>query len=115
MSTPWNLSLQRILNSITIRVGSRKGGRLLWRVSEPNVRNGTRTNRNLPGRILIPGSLKVFPLQKDGVLYGALQHGIHRFESLNASGEYQRGDIARFTHLWILENGRVESTQRNEL
>ncbi len=54
-------------------------------------------------RILLDGSLEVFPLYKKGVLYGAIQHGIHRFEFLNNQGEYQRGDTARFTHLWVLE------------
>ena len=53
-------------------------------------------------RILIDNSLEVFPLYENGVLYGAIQHGIHRFESLNEQGEYQRGDTAKFTHLWVL-------------
>ncbi|NER15716.1 nuclear transport factor 2 family protein [Spongiivirga citrea] len=55
-------------------------------------------------RILIPGSLKVFPLRKNGVLYGAIQHGEHSFSSLNNDGVYVPGDIAKFTHVWILEN-----------
>ena len=56
-------------------------------------------------RILIEDSLEVFPLYDDGELYAAIQHGIHRFEFLNSQGEYQKGDTARFTHLWILEEG----------
>ena len=55
-------------------------------------------------RILIENSLRVFPLRKDGALYGAIQEGMHRFEFLNGQQEYQQGDIARFTHLWILED-----------
>lgn len=55
-------------------------------------------------RILIANSLEVFPLYKDGVLYGAVQHGIHRFESLDKDNSYERGDIAKFTHVWIKEN-----------
>lgn len=55
-------------------------------------------------RILIPNSLEVYPLYKDGKLYGAIQHGIHRFESLNAQNEYRRGDTAKFTHLWIKDS-----------
>ncbi len=54
-------------------------------------------------RILLPSSLEVFPLYKEQVLYGAIQHGKHRFEFLNEDQKYQRGDIARFTHLWIIE------------
>ncbi len=52
-------------------------------------------------RILVPGSLEVYPLYKHGTLYGAIQHGRHRFEFLNDKGNYQKGDIARFTHIWI--------------
>ena len=55
-------------------------------------------------RILIPSSLKVFPLYKNGELYGAIQHGIHRFESLDKDKKYTKGDVAKFTHVWILEN-----------
>lgn len=54
-------------------------------------------------RILLENSLSVYPLRKDGILYGAIQHGMHRFEFLNENKEYQKGDIARFTHLWVLE------------
>ena len=57
-------------------------------------------------RILFPKSLEVHPLKNNGVLYGAIQHGMHEFEFLNGNGEYQKGDIARFTHLWILEQGK---------
>jgi hypothetical protein len=57
-------------------------------------------------RILFPKSLEVYPLKNNGVLYGAIQQGMHEFEFLNGSGEYQKGDIARFTHIWILEEGK---------
>jgi len=55
-------------------------------------------------RILIANSLEVFPLYKNGVLYGAIQHGIHRFESLDNDKVYQKGDIAKFTHVWVKDN-----------
>ncbi|WP_036194748.1 nuclear transport factor 2 family protein [Maribacter antarcticus] len=55
-------------------------------------------------RILIANSLEVYPLYKNGELYGAIQHGIHRFESLDKDNCYQRGDIAKFTHVWVKEN-----------
>ncbi len=58
-------------------------------------------------RILVPESLEVYPLYRNGELYGAIQHGIHTFEFLNEKGEYQKGDIAKFTHVWIKdEEGR---------
>lgn len=56
-------------------------------------------------RILLENSLQVFPLYDQGKLYGAIQHGVHRFEFLNDKKEYQKGDTARFTHVWILEEG----------
>lgn len=57
-------------------------------------------------RILIEGSLEVYPLHKDnGELYGAIQHGVHRFVFLNENKEYQQGDIAKFTHVWMLKDG----------
>ncbi len=54
-------------------------------------------------RILFDKSLEVFPLYKEGELYGAIQHGIHRFEFLDGQ-QYQKGDIAKFTHVWVKEN-----------
>ena len=57
-------------------------------------------------RILVPNSLEVYPMFNDGKLYGAIQHGVHTFEFLNDKGEYQKGDIAKFTHVWILDEGR---------
>ena len=55
-------------------------------------------------RILVPGSLEVYPLYRNGQLYGAIQHGVHTFEFLNDQGEYQKGDIAKFTHVWVLKD-----------
>ncbi len=56
-------------------------------------------------RILVNNSLEVFPLYKQGELYGAIQHGVHKFEFLDENQEYQQGDIAKFTHIWVKENG----------
>jgi len=69
-----------------------------------NCKNWNSAEPQPSKRILIKGSLKVFPLYKDGELYGAIQHGIHRFESLNKNKKYVKGDIAKFTHVWIKEN-----------
>jgi len=56
-------------------------------------------------RILMDGSLEVYPLYKGEELYGAIQHGVHRFEFLNDKNEYQKGDIAKFTHVWVIKDG----------
>lgn len=55
-------------------------------------------------RELIPGSTQVFPLYENGKLYGAIQYGEHRFyEFMN--GKERFASTAKFTHVWILENG----------
>ena len=57
-------------------------------------------------RELVPGSLVVHRLEKNGVLYGAIQMGEHRFYALEpGKPEYLTGH-ALFTHLWLLENGQ---------
>ncbi|TNE65971.1 MAG: nuclear transport factor 2 family protein [Bacteroidetes bacterium] len=56
-----------------------------------------------PIRKLVAGSLEVFPLYQEGVLYGAIQRGVHDFY-ISEPGKvlYQTG-TARFTHVWILD------------
>jgi len=55
-------------------------------------------------RELIKESLKVFPLYDNGVLYGAIQEGEHRFFEKNGDQPEKPGSVAKFTHLWVLEN-----------
>ena len=55
-------------------------------------------------RELVEGSLEVFPLYDNGVLYGAIQNGKHRFFEKNSNQPEKTGSIAKFTHLWILNN-----------
>lgn len=56
-------------------------------------------------RHIVKDSLKVYPLYKKEVLYGAIQHGVHSFSSLDQNQTYVKGDIAKFTHVWVLKNG----------
>jgi hypothetical protein len=53
-----------------------------------------------------PETSKVFPLQKNGVTYGAVLSGEHYFY-INDSGkpEYRDG-MAKFFHVWMLKNGK---------
>lgn len=62
-------------------------------------------------RELVDGSTKIYPLYKKGVLYGAIQTGIHQFyENVAAKNEPLKPENeklvgkARFTHVWVLEN-----------
>ena len=57
-------------------------------------------------RELLEGSLEVFPLYDGDKLYGALQKGIHRFFEGPAGKPEVPGSTARFTHLWLMEDGK---------
>jgi len=65
-----------------------------------NSNNTTKSRREL-----IKGSLEVFPLKHNGKIYGALQNGIHQFYETTNDIEVA-GSIAKFSHLWIIENGK---------
>ena len=58
-----------------------------------------------PVRKLIPGTFKVFELKKNGELYGAIQQGEHEFYIKEEGKELYKTGFARFTHLWLLEDG----------
>ncbi len=55
-------------------------------------------------RELVAGSLEVFELKNNGEVYGAIQKGVHRFYEKSVGKAETTGNIARFTHLWLLEN-----------
>ena len=57
-------------------------------------------------RELVDGSLKVYPLYDNGVLYGAIQEGEHRFFEKNGNQPEKAGSTAKFTHLWILDHNQ---------
>lgn len=69
------------------------------------------TTRNLCGRKdwklrreADPDSYRIYPMEKDGQLYGAILSGDHKFY-VTESGqpEYWTG-VAKFTHLWLLQD-----------
>ncbi|RIA09135.1 uncharacterized protein DUF4440 [Flavobacteriaceae bacterium MAR_2010_72] len=62
-----------------------------------------KTNPYRARRELIKGSLKVYPLYNGDKLYGAIQNGNHRFYE-RFEGKETPGSIAKFIHLWVLEN-----------
>lgn len=59
-----------------------------------------------PIRTLVPGSSQVFPLENNGVLYGAVQMGVHRFDTKGADVAVAGYTIAKFTHVWLIRNGK---------
>ncbi len=56
-------------------------------------------------RELVAGSLQVFLMKNNGELYGALQTGEHRFYAKYPDKEEVLTSTAKFTHLWLLEEG----------
>ena len=73
-----------------------------------DLKNGicnSQTNRQVQ-RFLIKESTEIFPLYKNGVLYGAVQNGEHKFSEKRES----QGGIAKFTNVWQLENGEWKLT-----
>lgn len=62
-------------------------------------------------RVLTTGSIEIFPLYKSDRLYGAVQHGGHRFYERIAGQTEQLAGTARFTHVWLLENGLWKLTR----
>lgn len=58
-----------------------------------------------PRRELIAGSLEVYPLENNGVLYGAIQTGSHRFYANEKDKAESLTSVAKFIHVWLIENG----------
>jgi hypothetical protein len=56
-------------------------------------------------REALAGTVQVYPLQKNGVTYGAVLSGEHYFYiNDNGKPEYRDG-VAKFFHLWLLKDG----------
>lgn len=62
-------------------------------------------------REAVAGSIEVFPLHRSNVVYGAIISGSHVFYiKEGAKKEYLDG-LAKFTHLWLLEDGAWKMTR----
>lgn len=62
-------------------------------------------------REVVDGSAKVFPLRKDGVIYGAILSGDHLFYLTEKDQPERLEGRAKFTHLWLLRNGEWKMTR----
>lgn len=72
-----------------------------------NVRNNICSSPDKkPIRKLDAESLQVFPLYRNGKLYGALQMGRHDFFIKEPGKELYKTSTALFTHVWLLEEGK---------
>lgn len=56
-------------------------------------------------REAIPESVKVFPLEKNGVIYGAVISGEHYFYVNDKGKPEYRDGVAKFFHIWLLKDG----------
>jgi CubicO group peptidase (beta-lactamase class C family) len=59
-------------------------------------------------RKLLAGSTEIFALYNPGnpgAVYGAIQNGVHQFYEQQKGQPESIGGSARFSHLWLLENG----------
>ena len=75
------------------------------------------TKKNLCGpsdfrlrREAVAGTVKVFPMENAGVIYGAIISGQHVFY-IKQAGQEKLSGLARFTHLWILKDGEWKMTR----
>jgi len=57
-----------------------------------------------PIRRVDESSLEVFPLYKNGTLYGVIQKGIHHFYIRESGKEDLWTSTAKFTSVWVIEN-----------
>jgi len=56
-------------------------------------------------REAVEGTVHVYPLEKEGVVYGAVLSGEHLFSILEKGKAPQLDGHARFTHLWLFGDG----------
>ena len=71
-----------------------------------SIENGLCKLDYKPKRVIDEKSLDIFPLNNNGVLYGAIQTGTHSFYAIEKNKEEYLTSVAKYTHLWILENGK---------
>jgi CubicO group peptidase (beta-lactamase class C family) len=62
-------------------------------------------------RELLKGSTTIYPLYKKDTIYGAIQVGTHRFYETMAGREEKFASVAKFTIVWLLENGKWKLTK----
>jgi hypothetical protein len=75
------------------------------------------TSKNLCGpndfrlrREAVPGSVRVFPMERSGEVYGAIISGQHVFY-IRQAGQEKLDGLAKFTHLWLLRDGEWKMTR----
>lgn len=82
-----------------------KSGKILSKTSFiESIKSGICNLDYKASRELINGTLEVYPLAKNGVIYGAVQTGMHQFYAIEKDKLKHITSTAKFTHVWELEN-----------
>jgi hypothetical protein len=78
-----------------------------------NLRNGLCGNPSnyQARRELLTESTEIYALYNKGTLYGAIQEGKHQFFEKQLGNPEKFGSSAKFTHVWLLENGDWKLTK----
>ncbi|MDT0293549.1 serine hydrolase [Mesonia ostreae] len=78
-----------------------------------NLRNGlcSRPDTYQSRRELLKSSTEIYPLHKNDTIYGAIQVGTHRFYETIAGKKERFASSAKFTNVWLLENGEWKLTK----
>lgn len=64
------------------------------------------TPNKKPIRKLVESSMEVFPLYNNGVLYGAIQNGVHDFYIKEPNKKLYKTNIAKFSSTWLLVDNK---------
>ena len=91
-----------IWNSSTTKAACRIAPNSWRRKPHQHLRNPN----GRPVRTLVPGSTQVFILENNGVMYGAIQQGVHRFHTKGQDPQKNGYTEAKFSHVWILNKGQ---------
>jgi Domain of unknown function (DUF4440) len=68
------------------------------------IKNGLCKSLVFKKRELVNNSFELFPLEENGILYGAIQSGIHNFYSIENGIKKEVTSSAKFTHIWLIKN-----------
>jgi len=78
-----------------------------------NLKNGlcSSPDKYQSRRELIKLSTEIYPLYKNDTIYGAIQNGAHRFYETFAGKKESFASSAKFSNVWVLENGQWKLTK----
>jgi len=62
-------------------------------------------------REVLPDTVHVYPMHNDGVLYGAIESGMHRFLASEHGEPPHVTSVARYAIFWRLEDGKWRMTR----